>query len=620
MDITYADASGKDIGTIKKCEIDIEYGTDANAKNDFVITTELKQNVLERNYRVYIEGSEYGGILDAAEIDTTGNTNTIAWSGRSWHGILNSKVIENVYASGEANAVIGEIIETIGLSDLFEAATEQTDIYIDYDIRCMTGYDAINQMLLDANAKMVITVNNYGKAVIEAKEIVDYSEVETFKASSNTFTIKKVYNKINHVLCTDGIRQIHLFCDEDGSIQQYSEIEEPLEDADYIIDESQKVLDGLLENAKICRCEETTETNYKHVIKQPADWKRKYDTYYELIINEDGESSYEKVEASTTRKYTLLSSKPSDWSTDFDDYYTRSTELDENGQYTYSAVSGDTTYTYIQQKKKPVDWKYNYSQYYRKRSDGTGQTEWVGAEGIDKSKYVLQKTKPTGWAQDYTQYYYKKLYSAERKYTNPKKKSKASQEAELKTTLKNKYADYKYNSIKRKTKDGTYGSFTIYYYRTSMYAKVESASSKKSVAPAWKKNKYYTKKTITNAPAWSNAYHTRKVTGTVAPGFQTNVYYSCAETNKAPHFTGTIYKEVYDHYAGLIEEGLKILENKENEDTITINFDSNEEAYDVGDVVGCVEEHTGMEVWQRISAKIIKIKDNIQDIEYRIGG
>ena len=41
--------------------------------------------------------------------------------------------------------------------------------------------------------------------------------------------------------------------------------------------------------------------------------------------------------------------------------------------------------------------------------------------------------------------------------------------------------------------------------------------------------------------------------------------------------------------------------------------------YDVGDIVGGREEITGIEIKEKITAKIIKIKDGIMSTEYKVG-
>ena len=83
----------------------------------------LDNNPCQQDYILYIEGTEYGGIIDSIAPDP--DNNKLAYKGRTWHGVLNSKVLEpdagydylTVY--GDANEVVLELIERMNLTDTF---------------------------------------------------------------------------------------------------------------------------------------------------------------------------------------------------------------------------------------------------------------------------------------------------------------------------------------------------------------------------------------------------------------------------------------------------------------------------------------------------------------------
>ena len=121
MDLIYANEDLKDIEIIQDYSLDLAYGSD---ENDFELQVdEANAHYKEHNY-IYIEksdkgiiqGTEYGGIIDKKSIDT--DKNTVTYYGRTWHGILNSKVIEPpqntdyLIVNGDANDVIKEIINS----------------------------------------------------------------------------------------------------------------------------------------------------------------------------------------------------------------------------------------------------------------------------------------------------------------------------------------------------------------------------------------------------------------------------------------------------------------------------------------------------------------------------
>ena len=88
MDLIYATAARVDVGVLQGYELDLAYG---ESENDFELKTSLDNHVCREGYILYVEGTEYGGIIDSIAPNT--RSNTLSYKGRTWHGILNSKVI-----------------------------------------------------------------------------------------------------------------------------------------------------------------------------------------------------------------------------------------------------------------------------------------------------------------------------------------------------------------------------------------------------------------------------------------------------------------------------------------------------------------------------------------------
>ena len=111
MDLIYTDATREEVGVLPNPELDLAFGED---ENDFALTLKLSHDRLEKNCTFYADGTEIGGIVDGMEVDTA--EKTITYTGRSWHGILASKVVEPL-KEGETSAD-GVTIETEGDSVL----------------------------------------------------------------------------------------------------------------------------------------------------------------------------------------------------------------------------------------------------------------------------------------------------------------------------------------------------------------------------------------------------------------------------------------------------------------------------------------------------------------------
>jgi hypothetical protein len=69
----------------------------------------------------------------------------------------------------------------------------------------------------------------------------------------------------------------------------------------------------------------------------------------------------------------------------------------------------------------------------------------------------------------------------------------------------------------------------------------------------------------------------------------------------------------------LLEGGIDMLQESWNSSSVQWNFDSNEETYDVGDVVGAKEKITKISAASEITKKIVTIKDNETIISYKVG-
>ena len=139
--------------------LDMAYGAD---ENDFECTIDRDAHCCEKGYYLYVEGEEYGGIIDRIRVNT--EKDEIIYKGRTWHGVLEGKVIcpdpglDYLVLNGEANEVLQEIIDRIGLSDLFVASSEDSGINIvSYEMnRYIKGYTGIKKMLKEFGGKLRI--------------------------------------------------------------------------------------------------------------------------------------------------------------------------------------------------------------------------------------------------------------------------------------------------------------------------------------------------------------------------------------------------------------------------------------------------------------------------------
>lgn len=235
MDLIYTNANRIDQGVLKSHALDLSYGA---SENDLEITLGADESVLEFGSMLYMEGTEYGGVIDGIKVSTNGKT--IVYKGRTWHGILNSKIIEPdsgedyLIVSGEANVVLSTLIDRLGLSGLFAVVNEPSGINISkyqFHRYCM-GYDGLLDMLADSNAKLKFTWKDR-LVYLSAEPIVDYTNAP-IDGDIATLAVEQYSKKVNHLICLGkgelaSREVIHLYVDQFGRIgdvQYYTGIEE----------------------------------------------------------------------------------------------------------------------------------------------------------------------------------------------------------------------------------------------------------------------------------------------------------------------------------------------------------------------------------------------------------
>lgn len=227
MDLIYTNPNREDLGVLQNYDMDLAFGAD---ENNFECTICADAHCCAAGSLLYMEGTEYGGIIDG--IQSKSDTQEVIYSGRTWHGILNSKVIEPdsgeayLKLTGEANAVLGSLISRIGVSDLFEASSEGSGLNINgYQMnRYIKGFDGIGKMLASVGARLHVTFRG-GKVILSAVKRYDFAQDEEFDSDQVDFDIKKRFNTVNHLICLgsgelENRTVIHLFADKEGNISQ----------------------------------------------------------------------------------------------------------------------------------------------------------------------------------------------------------------------------------------------------------------------------------------------------------------------------------------------------------------------------------------------------------------
>ena len=259
MDLIYTNKAREDLGVLQDYDMDLAFGSD---ENNFECTVSAASHCCEEGSLLYMEGTEYGGIVDGIESDTA--SKEVKYNGRTWHGILESKIIlplqesdnedpvasdgirrqgtcliivegvmvrqkknalyitdasslavtiekanddgslmgKYLIISGDANDCIQFIIERSGLSSLFSTDGEAAGVNItEYQFHRFTdAYSGLVKMLESAGLKLHTEFHD-GVVVLSTEAKRNYTTDEEFDSDLVDFKATKKFNAVNHLIC-----------------------------------------------------------------------------------------------------------------------------------------------------------------------------------------------------------------------------------------------------------------------------------------------------------------------------------------------------------------------------------------------------------------------------------
>lgn len=226
--VIVADSKGTEIRAVNYSEYDFEIG---DTTSDFWVTQLIPDwQDIPTNARVYIPGTEYGGIYKKLETDT--KVGTIAIGGYSWRGMMRNKVIipptgeDYAYDTGDINTIIGSRVSA-AFPGLFEGAgpcgVRLVNDYM-YNRYC-TLYDGLTAMLKSVGYKMHIKYDiTTKKVVVSAVPIIDHSKTIEFSSDTSTnYYMLADQSGVNHLICLGNGQLanrvvVNLYCDAKGNI------------------------------------------------------------------------------------------------------------------------------------------------------------------------------------------------------------------------------------------------------------------------------------------------------------------------------------------------------------------------------------------------------------------
>lgn len=224
-DICYTDASRVDVGVLRGASLNTVWG---DSGNDFELTVDIASpERIEDGALVYVEGTEYGGVVD--EREASSSDGTVRYRGRSWHGMLRDRVLcpdagaDYLTVSGEANAVLLSLVSRMGLSDVMTVSSAASGVEVKHQFeRFCDAYSGIRAMLSASGARLAVAYDSVAsRAVLSAVPVVDWSDGPTSDQAGVDVT--RVSRPYNHLVCLgsgelrDRVVQ-HWYADEAGKV------------------------------------------------------------------------------------------------------------------------------------------------------------------------------------------------------------------------------------------------------------------------------------------------------------------------------------------------------------------------------------------------------------------
>ena len=220
MELIYTDSRLDDAGVIPWARGDFSEGVERS----WSLTTARVEG-LGRGCAVYVDGTEFGGVVDSVESDTA--TGAVTYSGRTWLGMLAEAVLcppsGSAYAeaSGDGNAAIARALSLAGSPVPFAAAqgASPVDVVTYRFPRYCTLLDGVRSMLQASGGVLGVSFSR-GTCTLEARaapETVAWSDGARLTLRSGT--------GVNHLVCLGGGELasrsvVHLYADSRGRVSR----------------------------------------------------------------------------------------------------------------------------------------------------------------------------------------------------------------------------------------------------------------------------------------------------------------------------------------------------------------------------------------------------------------
>lgn len=171
MNLIVQDEKGIPVASLSDYQLDLQYGSGKDYDCDFVLSA--PGLALKSQWRILADGTPFGGMVTHRCPSSTADGDSIYYKGRTIQGILKDHCIEpprgssHRVAAGEANGIIADVVESVGLQGFLEVDPLPSGIVVpSYSFnRYVDAWTGLCMMLSRCGARLEVACKDGGHIV-----------------------------------------------------------------------------------------------------------------------------------------------------------------------------------------------------------------------------------------------------------------------------------------------------------------------------------------------------------------------------------------------------------------------------------------------------------------------